>query len=508
MNQNMDTMSVNAIRVLSADAIQKAKSGHPGMPMGCADFAIALWQNHFRHNPQNPSWIGRDRFVLSAGHGSMLLYSLLHLYGYGITMDEIKEFRQWGSRTPGHPEYGQTPGVDVTTGPLGSGLASAVGMAIAQKYFAAVSGLDQTDLLNGRIWVIAGDGCMMEGVTHEAASLAGTLQLDNIICFYDSNDISIEGSTSLAFTEDTAKRYEAYGWRVIYCADANDAVQVEEALQKAEQNDARPTLIVGKTKIGFGAPNKQGKANSHGEPLGEDELKGVKEFFGFDPEKSFYVPEEVYKMAQTRTEELIRDAAVWDRKFQNFLETHPDQAELISAMLSKTVPADLKEQLLDVVKNETKQATRASSGAVLQKLAELMPALAGGSADLGPSNKTLIKNATSFSASNRSGRNLHFGVRELGMGFIVNGMELYGTMLPYCATFCVFSDYMKPAIRLASLMRLPVIYILTHDSFHVGEDGPTHEPIEHLVMLRSIPGMTVIRPADAHETACAWAYAA
>ena len=361
-------LAADSIRILSADAIQKAKSGHPGMPMGCADFAIALWQKHFRHNPKNPDWIGRDRFVLSAGHGSMLLYSLLHLYGYGITMDEIKDFRQWGSRTPGHPEYKQTPGVDVTTGPLGSGFASAVGMAIAQKYFASVSGLDQTDLLNGRIWVIAGDGCMMEGTTHEAASLAGTLQLDNVICFYDSNDISIEGSTSLAFTEDTAKRYEAYGWRVINCVNANDPVLVEEALQQAEQNDGRPTLIVGKTRIGFGSPNKEGKANSHGEPLGEDEVKSVKAVFGFDPEKSFYVPEEVYAMAAKRTEELVQSAAEWDCRFQKYLEANPEKAELISAMMSKTVPANLKELLLDVVKDETKQATRASSGAVMQKL--------------------------------------------------------------------------------------------------------------------------------------------
>ncbi len=500
-------LAADTIRLLSADAIQKAKSGHPGMPMGCADFAIALWQNHFRHNPKNPSWLGRDRFVLSAGHGSMLLYSLLHLYEYGLSMDDIRNFRQWGSRTPGHPEYGQTPGVEVTTGPLGSGLASAVGMSIAQKHFASVTGLDKTDLLNSRIWVIAGDGCMMEGTTHEACSLAGTLKLDNLICFYDSNHISIEGDTNLAFTENVAMRYEAYGWRVLLCRDANDPEQVEDILQQAEKTDGRPTLIIGKTRIGYGAPTKEGKASSHGEPLGEEELKGAKKFFGFDPEKSFYVPDEVYAMTHRKVEELVQDAAVWDAAYQQFIEKNPEKARLISAMLAKPVPENLDDQLLHAVTVDKPQATRAASGAVLQKLSEEMPSLLGGSADLGPSNKTLIKASDSFSAENRAGRNLHFGVRELGMSMIANGMALYGTALPYCSTFCVFSDYMKPGIRLAALMGIPVIYVFTHDSFYVGEDGPTHEPVEQLLMLRSIPGLTVIRPADAYETARAWAYA-
>ena len=506
-NAKMMKLAADSIRVLSADAIQKAKSGHPGMPMGCADFAIALWQHHLRFNPKNPKWIGRDRFILSAGHGSMLIYSLLHLYNCGISMDEIKEFRQWGSRTPGHPEYGQTDGVDITTGPLGSGFAAACGFALAQKHFAAVTGLDQTDLMNGKIWVIAGDGCMMEGVTHEAASFAGTQKLDNIICFYDSNDISIEGSTSTSFTEDVGARYEAYGWRVVKCANANDPELIEAAIQEAEKNDGRPTLLIGKTQIGFGAPNKAGKANSHGEALGDDELKGTKTALGFDPEEYFSVPEEVYAMTHTRAEELEKEAALWDAKYQEFLEKNPESAKLISAMLNKPLPEDLEDQLLAVVEQTKPQATRASSGAVIQKISELMPAFMGGSADLGPSNKTEVKASTFFSPADRRGRNLHFGVRELAMTMIANGMALYGTSAPYCATFFVFSDYMKPGIRLAALMKLPVVYVLTHDSFYVGEDGPTHQPIEQLAMLRSTPGVNVLRPADAKETALCWAYA-
>lgn len=506
-NAKMMKLAADSIRVLSADAIQKAKSGHPGMPMGCADFAIALWQHHLRFNPKNPKWIGRDRFILSAGHGSMLIYSLLHLYNCGISMDEIKEFRQWGSRTPGHPEYGQTDGVDITTGPLGSGFAAACGFALAQKHFAAVTGLDQTDLMNGKIWVIAGDGCMMEGVTHEAASFAGTQKLDNIICFYDSNDISIEGSTSTSFTEDVGARYEAYGWRVVKCANANDPELIEAAIQEAEKNDGRPTLLIGKTQIGFGAPNKAGKANSHGEALGDDELKGTKTALGFDPEEYFSVPEEVYAMTHARAEELEKEAALWDAKYQEFLEKNPESAKLISAMLNKPLPEDLEDQLLAMVEQTKPQATRASSGAVIQKISELMPAFMGGSADLGPSNKTEVKASTFFSPADRRGRNLHFGVRELAMTMIANGMALYGTSAPYCATFFVFSDYMKPGIRLAALMKLPVVYVLTHDSFYVGEDGPTHQPIEQLAMLRSTPGVNVLRPADAKETALCWAYA-
>ena len=505
--EKMMKLAADTIRLLSADAIQKAKSGHPGMPMGCADFAFDLWFKHMKHNPKNAKWLGRDRFVLSAGHGSMLLYSLLHLFGYGLTMEDLKEFRQWGSRTPGHPEFGHTNGVEVTTGPLGTGFASGVGMAVAAKYTAAVCGLEGTGLLDGKIYVICGDGCMMEGISHDAASFAGNQKLDNLVVFYDSNQISIEGDTDGTFTEDVGKRFEAYGWRVITCGNANDYAQVDAALSAAVVSDGRPTLLIGKTTIGFGAPGKAGKASSHGEPLGEEELAAAKQALGF-PAESFYVPAEVRSMIEKRTAELEQEAALWDAKFQKFVEANPEKAALLSRMLNKEAPADLLQQLLAVIPTDKPAATRASSGAVLQKVAELMPALYGGSADLAPSTKTEIKGGEWFSPSNRTGRNFHFGVRELAMGFIANGMALYGAAVAYSSTFFVFSDFMKPAIRLAALQKLPVIYVFTHDSFFVGEDGPTHEPIEQLTMLRTIPDMTVIRPAEAVECAHAWAYAA
>ena len=505
--EKMMKLAADTIRLLSADAIQKAKSGHPGMPMGCADFAFDLWFKHMKHNPKNAKWLGRDRFVLSAGHGSMLLYSLLHLFGYGLTMEDLKEFRQWGSRTPGHPEFGHTNGVEVTTGPLGTGFASGVGMAVAAKYTAAVCGLEGTGLLDGKIYVICGDGCMMEGISHEAASFAGNQKLDNLVVFYDSNQISIEGDTDGTFTEDVGKRFEAYGWRVITCGNANDYAQVDAALSAAVVSDGRPTLLIGKTTIGFGAPGKAGKASSHGEPLGEEELAAAKQALGF-PAESFYVPAEVRSMIEKRTAELEQEAALWDAKFQKFVEANPEKAAQLSRMLNKEAPADLLQQLLAVIPTDKPAATRASSGAVLQKVAELMPALYGGSADLAPSTKTEIKGGEWFSPSNRTGRNFHFGVRELAMGFIANGMALYGAAVAYSSTFFVFSDFMKPAIRLAALQKLPVIYVFTHDSFFVGEDGPTHEPIEQLTMLRTIPDMTVIRPAEAVECAHAWAYAA
>ena len=505
--EKMMKLAADTIRLLSADAIQKAKSGHPGMPMGCADFAFDLWFKHMKHNPKNAKWLGRDRFVLSAGHGSMLLYSLLHLFGYGLTMEDLKEFRQWGSRTPGHPEFGHTNGVEVTTGPLGTGFASGVGMAVAAKYTAAVCGLEGTGLLDGKIYVICGDGCMMEGISHEAASFAGNQKLDNLVVFYDSNQISIEGDTDGTFTEDVGKRFEAYGWRVITCGNANDYAQVDAALSAAVVSDGRPTLLIGKTTIGFGAPGKAGKASSHGEPLGEEELAAAKQALGF-PAESFYVPAEVRSMIEKRTAELEQEAALWDAKFQKFVEANPEKAALLSRMLNKEAPADLLQQLLAVIPTDKPAATRASSGAVLQKVAELMPALYGGSADLAPSTKTEIKGGEWFSPSNRTGRNFHFGVRELAMGFIANGMALYGAAVAYSSTFFVFSDFMKPAVRLAALQKLPVIYVFTHDSFFVGEDGPTHEPIEQLTMLRTIPDMTVIRPAEAVECAHAWAYAA
>jgi len=496
-------LAADTVRVLAAEAVQKAKSGHPGMPMGCADYAIVLWQKYLKHNPRNPQWLGRDRFILSAGHGSMLMYSLLHLYEYGLPMDELKKFRQWGSLTPGHPEFGHTKGVEVTTGPLGSGFASGVGMAIASKHFAAKTGLDKTNLMDPKFYILAFDGCMMEGTTHEAASLAGHLKLDNIVCFYDDNSISIEGKTELSFSENVGKRFEAYNWRVIKIADANNTEQVDSALAEAQKSDGRPTLLIGKTKIGFGSPNLAGKEDCHGAPLGAEELKLSKKNLNF-PEEAFFVPTEVRGMISSRLAELSAEANKWEAEYKNFLGANPDNAKLIGKMLSKEIPSDILEQLIAATPKDKATATRASGGTIIQKVAELVPAVYGGSADLSPSTKTNIKKASSFSASNRAGANFHFGVRELGMGLAANGMALYGGSIPYVSTFFVFSDYMKPAIRLAAIQGLHVIYVFTHDSFYVGEDGPTHEPIEQLAMLRTIPGMTVIRPAEAYETAHAW----
>lgn len=504
---DFEKKAADIIRVLSAEIVQKAKSGHPGMPMGCADFAFMLWFKYMKHQPKNPAWLGRDRFILSAGHGSALIYSLLHIFGYEISMDELKSFRQWGSKTPGHPEFGHTPGVEVTTGPLGSGFASGVGMAIAAKNFAARCGLEKSGLFNQKIFILSSDGCMMEGTTHEAASLAGHLKLDNIVCFYDNNSISIEGSTSLAFSEDVAKRFEAYNWRVIKVDDANNPEKVDLALAEAMKNDGRPTLIDGKTKIGFGSPKKAGTHSCHGEPLGEEEVAATKKALGMEANPPFFIPQEVKEKVAARCAELENFASAWDKKFQEFLENNPESAKLASKLLSKEVPANLLEELLAATPKDKPTASRASGGIVLNKAAQLVPAICGGAADLAPSTKTNLTGESSFSAENRKGRNFHFGVRELGMGFLVNGMALYGASIPYASTFFVFSDYMKPAIRLAAIQNLHLVYVFTHDSFYVGEDGPTHEPIEQTVMLRSIPNMTVLRPAEANEVAHAWNYA-
>ncbi len=506
MDRKVAKKAADAIRILSAEAIQKAKSGHPGMPMGCADYAFTLWSKYMRHNPKNPKWLGRDRFVLSAGHGSMLIYSLLHLFEYGLPMEELKQFRQWGSLTPGHPEFNHTKGVDITTGPLASGFGSAVGMAIAAKYFAAKTGLDKAGLDDNKIYVLSGDGCMMEGNSSEAASLAGHLKLDNIVLFYDDNEISIEGSTDLAFTEEVAARFAAFNWRVLHIENANDAEQIEKALDEATVSDGRPTIIIGKTQIGYGSPNKQGKSSAHGEPLGEEELAATKQNLGWT-EEPFTVPAEVTEALAARVSELEAEAAEWDKKFQSYVEANPTQADLISKMVNQTVPEDILEQLLAAAPTDKAVATRASSGTILQKAAELVPALLGGAADLAPSTKSDVKGEASFDAECRDGRNIHFGVRELEMGMCGNGMALYGTAIPYTSTFAVFSDYMKPAMRLAAIQGLHEIYIFTHDSFYVGEDGPTHEPIEQLAMMRTIPDFTVIRPAEANEAAHAWATA-
>ncbi len=473
------------------------------MPMGCADCAFTLWYKFMRHNPSDPRWLGRDRFVLSAGHGSMLIYSLLHLFEYGLEIEDLQNFRQWQSRTPGHPEFGHTAGVEVTTGPLGTGFASAVGMAIANKQLAARLGNEE--LFRRNVFTIAGDGCMMEGITSEAASLAGHNKLDNLICFYDDNKITIEGSTDLAFSEDVAKRFEAYGWNVLR-ANGQDPVDIERALTAATAHRGSPTLIVGRTTIGFGAPNKAGSHSTHGEPLGNDELAATKKALGFDPEQDFFVAQDVRELLSARVQELKAEAAEWQAACNDWRTTNPDKAALMDALTNCTVPEDILEQLIAAVP-EKKLATRASSGEILQKAAELVPALTGGAADLAPSTKTLLKNEGHFSADNYAGRNLHFGVREFAMGTCANGMALSGTAIPYVATFAVFSDFMKPALRLAAIQGAHVVFVYTHDSVFVGEDGPTHQPIEQLSMLRAIPGLTVIRPAESYETAHAWAAA-
>ena len=497
-------LAADNVRLLSADGVQQANSGHPGMPMGCADFAFTLWYKYMKHNPMNPSWIGRDRYVQSAGHGSMLVYSLLHLFEYGLPLDELKKFRQWGSLTPGHPEYGHTKGIEITTGPLGSGLASAVGMAMEAKRFMASTGLDKSQLFDDRkIYVVAGDGCLMEGCSHEASALAGHLKLDNIVLFYDSNSITIEGATSLACSDNTEERFNAYGWRVLKIENANCIENVEQVMDKAVISDGRPTIIIGKTTIGFGSPNKAGTNSVHGEPLGKEELSLTKKNLGF-PDEMFYINPEVKKLCSDRVTELQKQAAEWDRRYNSFLEKNQKAAELISTLYHKPIPKNLLSELLKAAPIDKPNATRASGSQILQKAAELIPALEGGAADLAPSTKTHVKASGDFECNSYAGKNYHFGIRELGMGLAANGMALYGTSIPYTSTFLVFSDYMKPAIRLAAIQGLHTIYVFTHDSVMVGEDGPTHQPIEQLMMLRSIPNVTVLRPAEAVETAHAW----
>lgn len=496
--------AINTVRLLSADGVQKANSGHPGMPMGSADYAFTLWSKFLRFDPQRPDWIGRDRFVLSAGHGSMLLYSLLHLFGYDVTIEDLKQFRQLGSKTPGHPEYGHTPGVEVTTGPLASGLASAVGMAIGLKQLVARIGAPQELFKNQKVYVVSGDGCIMEGTSHEACSLAGHLKLDNLILFYDSNKITIEGSTSLAMSEDVGARFEAYGWNVLKI-NGQCPRQIEAAVTLAQSCKDKPTIIIGETTIGFGSPHLAGTAKSHGAPLGEDELKATKVALGFDPEQSFVVPEDVRGFLSDRIAEKKADAAEWDAQFDAWKSSSPDGAALLEAILRKEIPADLEARLLAAVP-EKDVATRASSGAMIQVVAKAVPAVVGGSADLAPSNNTYMKEMGDFTAEDRAGRNFHFGVRELGMGLVCNGLALTYA-IPFSATFMVFSDYMKPAIRLAAIQKLHQVYVFTHDSYAVGEDGATHEPIEQLAMFRSLPGVTLLRPAESHEVALAWAYA-
>lgn len=500
--KQLQDQAINTIRFLSADAIQKANSGHPGLPMGDAAMAYALWTRHLRHNPTNPHWANRDRFVLSGGHGSMLLYSLLYLTGYDLSLDDIKQFRQWGSRTPGHPEFGMTPGVETTTGPLGQGFANGVGMAMAEAHLAATFNRPGIDIIDHRTYAIVTDGDLMEGVSSEAASLAGHLRLGKLIYLYDDNHISIEGSTDITFTEDRGKRFEAYGWHVQYVFDGQDVAGIDRAITAAKE-DPRPSLIVVRTTIGYGLPTRAGTSKAHGEPPGDAELNGAKEALGWPLEPRFYIPEDslsFYRQAQTIGAE--REAA-WNAQFDAYRAAYPQEAAELERRLAGELPADWDDGLIHFPADEKGMATRASSGKVLNELAARLPELFGGSADLAPSTDTWLKGIPSF-GDDPAGRNVNFGVREHAMGAIVNGLAYHGGIIPFGATFLVFSDYMRPPIRLAALSHLGSIYVYTHDSIGVGEDGPTHQPVEQAAALRAIPNLLFIRPADANEVREAW----
>lgn len=504
---NINQKAVNALRILSADQVQKANSGHPGLPLGAAPIAYSLWANNMNHNPKNPNWENRDRFILSAGHGSSLLYSLLHMFGYGLSLEDLKSFRQFGSLTPGHPEYKHTAGVESTTGPLGAGVSTAVGMAMAEAHLAAKFNKDGYPIVDHYTYALTGDGCLMEGVAYEALSLAGTLKLDKLIVLYDSNRITIEGDTDLAFTEDVAARFEAFGYHVQLVEDGNDLDALNAAIAKAKADKERPSLIICKTQIGYGCPAKVGKASAHGEPLGEDNIVELRKFLGWENQTAFEVDAEIYDHYKALAEEGAKKEEAWKAMFAEYATKYPEDARLWDGYFAKPDVQKIIDSEEYWAHEDKAMATRAVSGDIINKLKYVYPNLVGGSADLAPSNKTEMKGQGYFSATDRSGRNIHFGVREMAMTAITNGIYLHGGLNPYCATFFVFSDFMKPMIRLSSLMGLPVTFVLTHDSIGVGEDGPTHEPIEQLAMLRSIPNLNVFRPADYTETAAAWASA-
>ena len=505
---NIEEMSVNAIRVLSADAIQKANSGHPGLPLGTAPIAYELFSKHMNYNPQNPEWINRDRFVLSGGHGSMLLYSLFHLFGIGnLSLDEVKNFRQFGSLTPGHPEYGHTVGVEATTGPLGQGMAMAVGMAMAEAHLASVFNKEGYPVVDHYTYVLGGDGCMMEGISSECFSLAGTLGLSKLIVFYDSNNISIEGSTDIAFTEDVVTRFKAFGFQTIEVEDGNDLCAIGKAIEEAKADKTRPSLIKVNTLIGYGCPAKQGKASAHGEPLGVDNVAALKENIGWPCKGDFEVPQEVYDHYKELSANMAKAEDKWNELFASYVEKYPEMKELWDNYFDGYDMSDLFNSDEYWAKGDKAEATRSTSGTILNMIKKAMPNLIGGSADLAPSNKTNMKDAGDFSKDNYAGSNLHFGVREQAMAAIGNGLMLHGGLKAFVATFFVFSDYVKPMARLTALMQLPLTYVFTHDSIGVGEDGPTHEPIEQLAAFRSLPGFTVFRPCDRTETAAAWMYA-
>ncbi|MBU3099814.1 MULTISPECIES: transketolase [Clostridium] len=499
---NVDNLAINTIRVLSAEAVQKANSGHPGLPLGCATMAYTLWSKQMKHNPKNSKWEDRDRFVLSAGHGSMLLYSLLNVFGYDLSVEDIKNFRQFGSKTPGHPEYKHTDGVETTTGPLGQGICNAVGMAISESYLAEKFNKQNFKVIDHYTYTIAGDGCLMEGISSEASSLAGTLGLGKLIMMYDSNNISIEGSTDIAFREDVAKRYEAYGWQVIKVADGNNTEEINAAIITAKKEDKKPTIIIVKNIIGYGCLAKQGKASAHGEPLGEENIIALKENIGwnYDP---FTVPEEVKKQMESFNKVAASKEVTWNKLFEDYKSTYPELAKEWELWFSGKIATDLLENE-SFWSFDKPMATRQASGVLINRIAKLVPNIIGGSADLAPSNKTYMKDRGDFSAEDRSGANMHFGVREHAMAAIANGIYLHGGLKVFVSTFFVFSDYMKGAMRLSAIMKLPITYVLTHDSIGVGEDGPTHEPIEQLAALRAMPNMVVFRPADSKETAAGW----
>lgn len=504
MSNSINTLSINTIRTLSIDAIEKANSGHPGMPMGAAPMAYTLWTQFMNHNPKNPNWFNRDRFVLSAGHGSMLLYSLLHLAGYGLTIDDLKSFRQWDSLTPGHPEFGHTAGVDATTGPLGQGIAMAVGMAMAERHLAATYNRDSYNVVDHYTYGICGDGDLMEGVSAEAASLAAHLQLGRLVVLYDSNDISLDGDLNKSFSESVEDRFKAYGWQYLRVEDGNDLTAIAEALEASKTDETRPTLIEVKTVIGYGSPNRSGKSGVHGAPLGSDELKLTKDAYKWTFEKDFHVPEEVYEHFEKACVEAGSNKETeWNTLFNEYKTAYPELAQQLEGAINNELPEGWDKDI-PVYEEGKSLASRASSGEVLNGISKNLPSLFGGSADLAGSNNTMIKGAEDFTPADYAGRNIWFGVREFAMGAALNGMMLHGGVHAFGGTFFVFSDYLRPAIRLAAIMKLPVTYVFTHDSVAVGEDGPTHEPVEQLAALRAMPDLGVIRPADGNEVAAAW----
>jgi transketolase len=503
-SNNIDQLSINTIRFLAVDAIQKANSGHPGMPMGCAPIGYTLFAKYMNHNPENPKWINRDRFILSAGHGSMLLYSLLHLSGYGLPMEQLKLFRQWGSLTPGHPEYQLTPGVETTTGPLGQGFANAIGIALAEAHVAANFNKADIKIIDHYVYGICSDGDLMEGVSHEAASIAGHLGLGKIIFFYDNNSITIDGKTSLTFSEKVGKRFDAYNWHVQYIEDVNDLGAINKAVKKAQKVTDKPSLIVTKTHIGFGSPNKQDTSGAHGSPLGDEEVKLTKRNLGWPEDKTFYIPEEVTEHFKSVIRNGKKAEKKWNKLFSSYKTKYPEDALLFEKYMSGDFGDEWITHLPRFEDDGKKVATRSAGGKVIKSIAKYLPNLIGGAADLNPSTNTYIKESGAINTGDFKGRNIHFGIREHGMASILNGMALYGGIIPFGSTFLVFSDYLRPAIRLASLSHIRPILVFTHDSIGLGEDGPTHQPIEHLASLRAIPNVVVIRPADANETSYAW----